>query len=207
LQQPVRRVRWRGKGLHVHPEAVEELENDGRWWKVRVTAVNPRDTLVLDLCDVWQPEQGRMTFTTYVALDTQVEFDRQRWHEGKRLYSGTVRARMRVRLNLRCEATGRLETKDFLPEAVVRLRVVGSELAYDNFVVEHIAGVGGEMAKLLGEAAHASLKQWRPSLERNLLERANAAIAKAADTREVRLGLAALLGPKGGGLPLVPVGK
>jgi hypothetical protein len=114
---------------------------------------------------------------------------------------------MRVRLTLRCEATGRLETKDFLPEAVVRLRVVGSELGYDNFVVEHIAGLGGEAAKLLGEAAHSSLQQWRPSLERNLLARANAAIVKAGDTKEVRVGLASLLSQKGGGLTLVPAHK
>jgi hypothetical protein len=208
LQKPVRRVHWRGKGLRVHPEAVEVPENDGRWWKVEVTAVNPRDTLVLDLRDLSMPEQGRMLFATFVAFDTRVDFDRQTWHAGTRTYSGSVRARMRVRLTLRCEATGTLQTKDFLPEAVVRLRVLQADLGYDNFVVEHIVGVGGELAKVLGEAAHASLKQWRPSLERDLLARAGAAIIKAGDTKEVRIGVAALLGRKGGGgLPLVPVEK
>jgi hypothetical protein len=208
LQKPVRRVKWRGQGLKVHPEAVERPENDGRWWKVRVDAVNHRDSLVLDLREVARPEEGRMTFTAFVALDTQVVFDRQTWDAGKRLYSGSVRARLRLRLTLHCEATGRLETKDLLPEAVVRLRVVQAELVYDHFVVEHIAGVGGELAKLLGEAAHATLKQLRPSLERDLLARAGAAIVKAGDTKEVRVGVAALLGQKGGGgLPVVPANR
>jgi hypothetical protein len=207
-QKSVRRIEWRGKGLHVHPETVERMENDGRWWKVKVTAPNPRDALVVDLRDVQQPEEGRMTFTAFFALDTDVEYDRQRWREGTRTYSGSVRARMRIKLTLRCEATGRLQTKDFLPEAVVRLRVVQSDLKYDNFVVEHIAGVGGELAKVLGDAAHGSINQWRPSLERDFIARANAAILKAGDTHEVRVSLGALLGQKTGGiLPLVPAPK
>jgi hypothetical protein len=208
MQKSVRRVEWRGKGLHVHPEPVERMENDGRWWMVKVTAPNPRDALVVDLRDFQQPAEGRMTFTAFFALDTDVEYDRQRWREGARTYSGSVRARMRIKLTLRCEATGRLQTNDFLPEAVVRLRVVQSDLKYDNFVVEHIAGVGGELAKVLGDAAHASINQWRPSLERDFIARANAAILKAGDTREVRVSLGALLGQKTGGiLPLAPTPK
>jgi hypothetical protein len=34
--------------------------------------------------------------------------------------------------------------------------------------------------------------QWRPSLERDLLEKANAAIVKAGENKEVRLSLAKL---------------
>jgi hypothetical protein len=196
LQKPVREVKWRGKGLRVHPEVQEVLENDGRWWKVKVTASSPADSLVLDLRDVQKPEPGRLTFTAFVAFDANVEYDRQNWHEGARSYSGSVRARLRLKLTLRCEAQGRLEGNGFLPEAVVRLRVVQSDLRYDNVVVEHIAGVGGEMAKVLGDATRAGVRQWHPSLERNLVIRANEAIVKAGDTKEVRVGLAALLNTK-----------
>ena len=61
------------------------------------------------------------------------------------------------------------------------------EARFDHFQLEHINGVGGDLAKLIGEAAQARLEQWRPSLERDLLERADAAVVKAADTKEVRL--------------------
>src|SRR5689334_19430810 len=46
------RTRWRGKGIHVHPEVEQVLKNDGRWWKVRVTAARPASTLALDIRDV-----------------------------------------------------------------------------------------------------------------------------------------------------------
>src|SRR5262249_45239037 len=115
---------------------------------------------------------------------------------GVRLYSGSTRARLRLNLPLRVEATIRVdESKSFfLPEVVVRLRVVQTDLSYDQLVVEHIAGIGGTGAKLLGDALHSMVKQIRPSLERDLLAKANAAIVRAGDTREIRLGLSSLLG-------------
>jgi hypothetical protein len=195
-QKPVRDLRWRGKGLHAHPEEVQVLKNDGHWWKVRATANRLADNLVFDLRDVQQPEEGRMTFTAFLSFDTDVEFERQHWREGTRLRSSSIRARLRLKFTLRCEATGRVEVNGLLPEAVFRLRVVQAESGYDNLVVEHIAGVGGSAAKLIGEAAHSSINQWRPSLERDLLAKADAAIVKAGDTKEVRVSLSKLLSKK-----------
>src|SRR5262249_51055032 len=146
-------------------------------------------TLAFDLRDARQAGPGRMTFTTLLAFDARVEYEQQNWRWGVRLYSGSVRARLRLKLALSCEVTSRVESSGYLPELVFRLRVLGSDLRYDNFVVEHVGGVGGDLAKLLGKAAHGALNQWRPSLERNLLAKANAAIVKAGDTRDVRVGL------------------
>jgi hypothetical protein len=197
MQKPVSEIKWRGKGVHVHAERVEVLKNDGRWWKVRVAAERLADTLVFDLRDVQQTEPGRMTFTAFMSFDTHVDYDRQTWHTGTRTYSGSIRARLRIKLTLHCEATARLDAGGgLLPDAVFRLRVLQASSDYDNFVVEHIAGMGGEAAKLLGDAARGSLKQWRPSMERELLAKANAAIVKAGDTKEVRVSLAKLLAKK-----------
>ncbi|HTU92342.1 MAG TPA: hypothetical protein VMF69_19830 [Gemmataceae bacterium] len=195
LQKSVSEVKWRGKGIHVHPEKIEVMKNDGRWWKVRATADRLPDTLVFDLRDAHVVEPGRMTFTAFVSFDTNIECDRQVWHLGHRTYSGSIRARLRVKLTLRCEATAQLDGNGgLLPDAVFRLRVLQAESGYDNLVVEHIAGVGGEAAKLLGDAAHRSIQQWRPSMERELLAKANTAIVKAGDTKEVRVSLSKLLG-------------
>jgi hypothetical protein len=196
MQTLVSETHWRGKGLHAYRETRAVAKNDGQWWKVRVTAENLADTLIVDLRDVQQPEPGRMTFTTYVSFDTHVDYDRQRWRSGTRTYAGSVRARMRVKLTLRCEATARLEGGMLLPSAVFRLRVLQSDLRYDNFVVEHIPGMGGEAAKLLGSAARGSMRHWKPSLERSLIDRANAAIVQAGDTKEVHLSLSKILGAK-----------
>ena len=83
--------------------------------------------------------------------------------------------------------------KAALPDAVFRMRVTKADVGYDNLVVENIGGVGGTAARWLGEAIRSGLKKWKPSIERELLAKANAAIVKNADTRDVRLSLTNLV--------------
>ena len=104
---------------------------------------------------------------------------------------------MRPKLTLNCELTARLDDKgELLPDAVLRLRVLKADLQYDNLVVEHAAGFGGAAAKLMGEAGHRIVNEFKPNLERDLLAKADAAIVKAADTKEIRLKLSDLLKSK-----------
>jgi hypothetical protein len=198
LQKPFEEIKWRGKGFNVHPEKVMVLQNDGLWWRVRVTARQPAETLVVDLRDVCYPEPGKMTFLASVALDLEVDYDRQRWDEGKRVFAASLRGRLHVKLKLWVEATTRTEMgpNQLLPDTIFRLRIVRAECRYDNLVIEHVAGVGGEAARVFGDTVIAGMRHWKPSLERHLLERAEAAIVKAGDTREIRIGLSRLLGGK-----------
>jgi hypothetical protein len=189
-----RGVKWKGKGLDVHPEVLRGPKNDGKWKKVRVSTVNLPDTLVFDLRNVHQPPQGPTTFDLFISFDARVDFTEQKWDAGVKLFDGSVRARLRVKLMLSCEVTAHAETTGgILPEVVFRLRVVRSSFQYDNFVVEHVAGVGGEAAKVLGDTVRSSLKKIHPSLEHDLLAKANAAVEKAGTTKEVHLGLGTLM--------------
>jgi hypothetical protein len=122
---------------------------------------------------------------------TNIVLERQTWLRGVRLYSGSTRARVKISLSLACEAVTRLETPKgaTLPEVVFRFRVINSFLHYEDLVIEHTAGVGGDTAKYLGELVLSIIKQVKPSLERKLFERANAAILKAGDSKEIRIGL------------------
>ena len=192
-------LKWTGQGLQRHPEVQYTLRNDGLWRKVRVTADDPAHSLQLSLSDVQQDQAGRMTFVLTVYLGLRARVELQKWQAGVRIYSASARARMRVRLTLRCEASLRMEMVGaLLPEFVFRFRIVESQVAYDHLVVEHLAGMGGTGARWLGELVRATIHELRPSLEKNLLARANAAILRAGDSREVRLGISGLLPNKTG---------
>ncbi len=179
-------------GVRVRNES--SVRNDGTWRKIKLTTRNPAQSLALDLRDWKYPDADHLTFTASLAFDAGVEFQQQNWERGLRLYSGSLRARMRLHLDLKCEFLLRLEMgAGLFPDFVFRLRVIQSNLKYDKLVVEHLAGIGGTGAKVLGEALQSHIRQWHPHLERDLLARANAAIIRAADTREVRLGLSSLM--------------
>ncbi len=162
-----------------------------------VTGRDLRDTLVLDIRDVRKPTPGKTAFTVFLMFDANILLERQTWKLGLRLYSGSTRARVRFRLTLDCEAETHIEKNGgWIPDAVFRLRVLKSDFRYDNLVVEHTAGVSGEAAKLLGDVMISTVRQVRPSLERKLSDKANAAIVKAGDTKEVHVSLLEMMNGK-----------
>lgn len=170
------------------------LKNEGEWRRMVVTAYNLPDSLIFDIRKVNPSSNGPTTFDVFVSLDTRVEYVRQNWRVGIKTFDTSVKARLRIKMNLTFEATTRLEsTGSLIPDVVFRLRVLKANVAYDNLEVEHVAGMGGEMARILGDTAKGALSQFYPSLERELIAKANAAIVKAGDTKEVRLGLSNLL--------------
>jgi hypothetical protein len=182
---------WHG----LRPEIIKKPKNDGHWRKLRLTAANPAASLEFRLSDLKFEGEDRQTFKAFLALGAHVDFEQEVWEKGLRLYRGNSEARLRIKANLDVETTMRLEKneKSFLPDTVFRLRVTRADVSYDNLVVEHIGAIGGTGARWVGEALRSSLKQWKPSIERELMAKANAAVVKAADTKEVRISLSGLL--------------
>ncbi len=190
-QVPVlERIRWR----RLHLQIVKAPRNDG-------TCANARDpldapaTLEFRLSDLRALDAERHTFKAYIALGVHVDHEEEIWEKGLRLVRTTAEARLRFKADLEIEATMRFEAnpKAALPDAVFRMRVTKADVGYDNLVVENIGGVGGTAARWLGEAIRSGLKNWKPSIERELIAKANAAIVKNADTRDVRLSLSNLV--------------
>jgi hypothetical protein len=183
--------------LPLKPHLMYKEKNHGTWKRVRITAENMKDTLVVDIRNVEQVAPGCKTFDLFVSFDAKIHYDQERWRSGLKTYDVGARARLRVRLGLRCEVTTRLESSGgLLPDTVFRLRVLHANLGYDNLVMEHLAGMGGTMAKLLGDAIRGFLRERRPFLETDLLRKANAAIVAAGDTKEIRVGLGSLFDSK-----------
>jgi hypothetical protein len=191
-QATVRRRHIVGKLGEMHVEIVHEPRNDGIWKKLQVEAVNPNESVVFDLRNVASPEPGKLTFQVFAALDTHINYTHQRWESGFKLFDASARAKARIKVTIDCEATARVENGVILPDLVIELKVTKADVKYDNLKFEHIAGIGGDTAQLVGELAHAALTQWRPSIEKDALTKANAAVVKAGQHKEVRLSLAKL---------------
>lgn len=185
-------ITWRGP---FRPVAQKAMRNDGLWQELVVTAVAPHNTLELQLRDLRAAEPTKLHFVLFGRMQVRVQHRRQRWESGVRLASTETRARARVSVGLACEVTARLEAnrKAILPDAVLTLHALAAQLHYDQLVVEHTAGVGGDAARILGEALHQTINTFRPKLEADLLQRGNQAILKALEHQEVRVSLGKLL--------------
>jgi hypothetical protein len=186
-------VKWDG----LKPTVQKSLRNHGEWKRLTITTRDLKQTLDLKIHDVKNVSAEKQTFKVFLTFQMGVEYEQQNWGSGIRLWSGSVRARAQVKLEMDCENTIRVELdKNYLPEFIIRARATSAKLSYDKLVVEHINGVGGDTAKIIGSAVHDVVKRARPSIERDMLAKANAAIVKGADTKEIRIGFGSLLKSK-----------
>ena len=192
-------VKWEKKGvIRYKPHAMKDVKNDGHWERVTVEAADPAKTLKLTVGETRNPEAGKTLFDAVVQTDVRLKYEQQVWALGKRVYGGETRAKCTAGLTMTVEVTSRNESApgQLLPTVVLRVRVTEAKLSYWDLECEHTLGMDGPAAKALGKAVHEVMKKVKPDMEKDLLAKANAAIVKAADTKEVRVELGSLLGKK-----------
>lgn len=192
-------IHWEKKGvIRYRPHLYKDVKNDGHWERVTVEAADPAKTLKLTVGETRTPEAGKTLFGAVVQTDVRLKYEQQVWAMGKRVYGGETRAKCTAGLTMTVEITSRNESApgQLLPTVVLRVRVTEAKLSYWDLECEHTLGMDGPAAKALGKAVHEVMKKVKPDMEKDLLEKANAAIVKAADTKEVRVELGNLFKTK-----------
>lgn len=186
------------EGFKFWTEQVPEMKNDGTWRRADVR-IPDQDKLTVAVTELTHPEDGKMlAAVSAVAERVNLHFEQQIWANGVRLYSGETRGHCRGALTLQAEVTTKTEFKpgSFFPVISLKLKVTKAELFYEKLVVDHTAGLDGPAAKALGDLTIQIVKVLKPHLEQDLLEKADAAIVKAAQKKELTLTLDKLLAAK-----------
>jgi hypothetical protein len=168
--------------------------NHGNWQKTRAMSGPLVRNLELSVNELRIVDGETIQFKIFLALPTTVEYEQQTWQNGFKVFSSSARARLRIKLHLGLEARVKLDGKGAaLPDVVIDFKVADAKVSYDNFVLENVIGVGGDTARLAGEAARSALRRWVPSVERHALDKGREAILKAGENREVRINLAKMV--------------
>ena len=186
------------EGLRVWSEPIQELRNDGVWRRTTIRLPEP-DKLSLAVTELTHPAPGKMFATVAVVAErVDVRFEQQIWKKGFKLYSGETRAHCKGGLLLKAVVESKTETKSgsFLPEVTLKLRITKAELFHEKLVVDHTAGMDGNAAKAFGDVLVDVVKAIKPEIEKELRDKAEAAVIKAVGIREFRIALDQLITPK-----------
>lgn len=196
----VGRVMLRNAG-RLPPEAPRVVVNDGLWRRFTVTAREPEKTLAIGITELVRPEADKMLVTINVAMGINFRMEQQLWKRGHRLYSGETRGHCEGAVQLKATVVHKTEFKpgSLIPDMTLKITTTDAKLFYDKLVIDHTAGFDGPDAQALADTVLDLVKAVKPDLEKDLLEKGNAAIVKAAGTREVKLELDKLM--KAGALP------
>jgi hypothetical protein len=175
----------------VGPEMPRELFNDGLWRRFTVTAREPADTLAIAITELVRPAEDTMLVTLDVSMDINFRMEQQLWKRGLELYTGETRGHCKAGVRLKAQVVHTLAFKpgSFIPDVTLKVTTTEAQLYHDKIVIDHTAGLDGADAKAVGDLVLDLVKTLKPDLERELLEKGNAAIVKAAGTKEIKLQL------------------
>jgi hypothetical protein len=177
------------------PEMPRALVNDGLWRRFTVAARDPQKTLAIGVTELVRPADDTMNVTINVAMEINFRMEQQLWVRGRQLYSGETRGHCQGAVQLKATVVHKTIPKpgSLFPDVNMKITTTDAKLFYDKLVIDHTAGLDGEDAQKVADLVIDLIKAIKPDLEKELLEKGNAAIVKAAGTREVKLELDKLL--------------
>lgn len=177
------------------PDAPTEMVNEGLWRRFTLTARDPDKTFAVGFSELVRPAADTLNVTLNVAMDINFRMEQQLWLRGRQLYSGETRGHCKSAVQLKAVVTHKTEFKpgSLLPEIALKITTTDAKIFYDGLTIDHTAGLDGEDAKKVGDLVIDLIKKVKPDLEGQLLEKGNAAIVKAAGTKEIKLELDKLM--------------
>ena len=175
-----------------NPEMPREKFNDGLWRRFTVTARDPAETLAIGITELVRPTDDTMLVTLNVAMDINFRVEQELWKRGIRIFGGETRGHCKGGVQLKAKVVQKLafnKPGSLVPDVTLVITTTDAKLFYDKIVIDHVLGLDGESAEKAGELVIDLIKAVKPDLEKELLEKGNAAIVKAAGTKEIKLEL------------------
>ncbi len=178
------------------PEVPRQMVNDGLWRRITVQGLKPADTLAVGIPELTKPTAETANLTLHVEMEIDFRVEHQLWKRGHQLYSGETRGHCKAGLMMKVEVTTKTEKLpgSFFPNVTLFIKVTDAKLFHDKITIDHTAGLDGEDAKNAGDFVLDMVKVVKPDLEKQLLDKANAAIMKSVGAKEIKLELDKILG-------------
>lgn len=190
-QREVSGTRHRIRDWRITREPYQEMRNDGLWRRLTLR-VPQKDQLHVGVRNIEFPRRGCLRgLVLTVAERVDVQLEQQQWYHGLRLYACDTRAHCKVGLTLRVEVTSRREQPvgAFLPIYTLKVRILEARLDYDDIVVDHILGLDGKAARVVGDSIREIVRRFKPDFEEKLRRKAEAAVIHVTDNRELHITL------------------
>lgn len=163
--------------------------NHGRWlrYDIRLGDVHDPRRLKVQVTDAHLGEDRRLHFEARVDTRVDVHLQQQQWNLGVRLYSLSVEADARLRMEIAGDIGFELDLTRIPPDVLADPHVSAIRLSLIDLNVERISHVGGEVAESIGDLVKQIIRdEYLPSQQAKIAEKLNRQIDRRRD--RLRLG-------------------
>ena len=181
-------IKWRREGLKIESSRRWKMVNHGTWQKYSATMRNPEEEFSLQLKNMHETDSGKVAFEIHVAAHLNIVARQSKWVKGVQLYSVNAQGHAKVRLRVSIEMDVRMGISRFPPDIILIPKATAAKLEIDQFRIDRISKVGGEVAQQISKQVKAKLDDEIVDQEKKIIVKINKQLDKKRD--EFRLSVA-----------------
>lgn len=183
-------------GLQLKTKRRWKEVNHGTWKMYRVWLLDPNEQLELTIANLRRQEDGSVAFDLHAGARLGLLARIAEWRRDVQLFSISAQGEARVRLTVQCQLAMRLDPRKLPPDLVLAPKVHAADLQIDEFHIDRISKVGGDIAEEIGRGMRRALEEKLAEDRTELADKFNRQIAK--NQEKLRLSLHDALASKWG---------
>ncbi len=181
-------IKWRREGLKIESSRRWKMVNHGTWQKYSATMRNPEEEFSLQIKNMHETDAGKVAFEIHVAAHLNIVARQSQWVKGVQLYSVNAEGHAKVRLRVSIEMDVRMGVSRFPPDIIMIPKATAAKLEIDQFRIDRISKVGGEVAQQISKRVEAKLDDEIVDQEKKIVAKINKQLDKKRE--EFRLSVA-----------------
>ena len=165
-------------GLKIETRRRWKDANDGAWQKYSVRLIDPDEKLQIRIENMQEQPGGKVSFDLSADARLAVFGRQSQWESGVQLYSLSVEATARVRLEAHVEVGMRLDAAKFPPDVYLQPVVTSADLEIPDFRLTKVSHLEGPLVRSLSHRVREVLEEKVADDRKQLLASLNRQIAK-----------------------------
>jgi len=156
----------------------KEWVNHGNWRKYSASLRNPEEEFQIQLRNIQELPNGGIGFEVHCKGHLDFVAQQANWKNGIQLLSLTATGHTEVEVQIELEVQTEFIGKGFLPDVIIRPTARQARLLVNDFRIDRIGKIGGELAKQISREARKQITGKLPEQEQKIVDKINQEFAK-----------------------------
>lgn len=180
-------VKFRREGLKIETERRKKLVNDGTWTRYSVQLRDPKEKFSIQIKNMREPVKNKFTLEVHFVSELSLKARHSKWLRGVQLFSVSAEGFASLRLVVSVDLEIKPVSLKFPPDFVVSPVVKTADIILDEFRIDRIGKVGGEVSQQITKAIRSELDEKIEKKEPKLVQRMNKEIHKNRDDLRISI--------------------
>ena len=180
-------IKIRREGIKLETKRRWKMVNHGTWRKYEAQLVDPSQQFSVELSNLRNTPDGAMAFDLNVRANLNLQARQSKWVKGVQLYSLSAEGNCQIQIALSCQTRILLGMQNLPPDVIFQPRVTEAQLSVDEFRLDRVSKVGGEVAQQVTQWARSAIENKIEQQQEKLVAKLNSKLDKNRNSLKLSL--------------------